>query len=96
MRNSTKALIALMEQEDGVTKFQYAQITEGEWFDCSAPTAPDWKLPHIFRVKPKPIEMWAWKYPSSGTIGRDFYNKKQPDDTGLTGRFMILMREVTE
>jgi len=96
MRDSTKALIALMEQENGVTEFQYASIVDGEWCDCSFPTAPHWKSPNIFRVKPKkPVEIWVWKYPS-GLIGQGSYDNKQSDDTSGHSRVMVLMREVTK
>jgi len=95
IRESTKELIALMEQENGVTEFQYASIINGEWDDCSTPTAPRWGTENKFRVKPKPVEIWVWKYPS-GLIGQWSYDNKQPDDTSGHSRVMILMREVTE
>jgi len=99
MRDSTKALIALMEQENGVTEFQYASIVDGEWCDCSFPTAPHWKSPNIFRVKPKPIELWAWKYPSGHITsggGAYVYEQKQSNDSITAGRTMVLLREVTK
>ena len=105
MRNSTNELIAkyeahiaLMKLEDGTTQFEHNFTTDGSWIDCSNPTTPIWRDMHHceYRVKPKPIELWAWKYPSSGKMGQDFYSKKQPDDTGSTGRVMVLLREVTE
>ena len=105
MRDSTKKLIAnyeeriaLMKLEDGVVQFERRNGFHPEWTTCADPTSPLWPDTNYFeyRVKPKPIELWVWKYPSSGLMCQDFYNKKQPDDTGPTGRVMILMREVTE
>ena len=94
MRDSTRAIIALMEQENGVTEFQFASIIDGEWCDCDTPTAPHWESPNTFRVKPKPVEGWAWKYPSGAMPA--LYKQKQPDDITEIGRVMVLMREVTE
>jgi len=95
MRDSTRKMIVLMEQENGVTEFQYASIIDGEWRDCNTPTAPQWGSPNTFRVKPKkPVEGWTWKYLSGG-LGA-LYEHKQPDDPLSEGRIMILMREVTE
>jgi len=102
MRDSTKELIAdylgviaLMKLEDGVTQFECRAARDDKWIDCLIPTEPIWNSVHAkYRVKPKPIEAWAWKYPKGEFFG--LYGKKQPDDTGPTGRVMILLREVTE
>ena len=100
MRNSTKELIAehkkqiaLMEME-GSCEFQARRWNEDRWFNAS-PLEWDF-VSWEYRVKPKPIELWVWKYPN-GLFGSVTYTKKLSDEmAGESGRVMTLMREVTE
>ena len=105
MRESTETLIAeyenliaLMKQEDGATKFECSAKKCSEWVPCICPTEPVWDSAHAnFRVKPKPVEGWAWKYPS-GILGSPafIYNQKQTSSVNPVGCVMVLMREVTK
>ena len=105
MRESTKALIAdyenllaLMRQEDGVTEFECSAVKGKKWTNCICPTEPIWDSGYAnFRVKPKPVEGWAWKYPS-GILGSPafIYNQKQTNSIDPVGCVMVLMREVTK
>ena len=85
-----------MKLEDGVIQFECRAARDDKWINCLIPTEPIWSSVHAkFRVKPKPVERWTWKYPN-GVLSAFLYEKKQPDDTNESGRFMILLREVTE
>ena len=93
-----EGLIALMRQENGVTEFEYQKLDCTIWRDCLNPLAPAWDSAHAnFRVKPKPVEGWVWKYPS-GILGSPafIYNQKQTSSVNPVGCVMVLMREVTK
>ena len=101
MRDSTKELIADYEARIALMKLEGTNQIESRrgheviWNDD---VAPMWNFEKFeYRVKPKPVEGWAWKYPSA-TLGAvaHLYNEKQPDDIGEADRVMVLMREVTE
>lgn len=92
-----EARIALMKQEDGVTTFQSLCPSFNIWIFADGKgngTEPDWNFQNReYRVKPKPAEAWAWKYPN-GDLGECLYKEKLEPSMVETGRVMVLMREV--
>ena len=99
MRDSTKELIADYEARIALMKLEGTNQIESRrgheviWNDDAAPM---WHFEKFeYRIKPKLVELWAWKYPSGDVIG--LYAKKQPDyNITKKDRVMILLREVTE